>query len=101
MDTWPFPARERVAELDALTVGQVWEVCELRMYRLEGNMRVDRWFALGVPPENSICVDSGVRRRSDDARKLRHQTRAAAVDCEVGHSDSEERDEARTSPVKY
>ncbi len=59
MDTWPFPARERVAELDALTVGQEWEVCELQMYRLEGNMIVERWFALG--PIKATQLDCELR----------------------------------------
>ncbi len=57
--TWPFPARQRVAELDALTVGQEWEVCELQMYRLEGNMIVERWFALG--PIKATQLDCELR----------------------------------------
>jgi len=45
--------------LDALTVGQEWEVCELQMYRLEGNMIVERWFALG--PIKATQLDCELR----------------------------------------
>ena len=74
MPSWEALGRQALSSLNPLAKGTTtgfridntmfsraleWEVCELQMYRLEGNMIVERWFALG--PIKATQLDCELR----------------------------------------